>query len=119
MRSPLLAVLVGKGEFGRPGRGSHTRGQRGKRGGGPRALCLPYHWRDESCCFLCRRFNRNGHLKFHMQRLHSTEGQQPPELAPGPSQTIILNSDEDGSSGEALATLQSEQTREVFLWRQA
>ncbi|NXT66615.1 ZN335 protein, partial [Chaetops frenatus] len=50
-------------------------------------------------CQVCgQRFNRNGHLKFHMQRLHSSEGKRPgPGAAP---QTIILNSDED-----TLATL--------------
>uniref|UniRef100_A0A670IR21 Zinc finger protein 335 n=1 Tax=Podarcis muralis TaxID=64176 RepID=A0A670IR21_PODMU len=55
-------------------------------------------------CHVCgQRFNRNGHLKFHMQRLHSAEGgKQAPELAPSASQTIILNSDD-----EALATLQT------------
>lgn len=52
-------------------------------------LALPLH-----------RFNRNGHLKFHTQRLHSSEGKRPgPAAAP---QTIILNSDED-----TLATLHS------------
>ncbi|KAJ8017199.1 hypothetical protein DPEC_G00015330 [Dallia pectoralis] len=56
-------------------------------------------------CEICgQRFNRNGHLKFHMERLHS---QDPPARKSrsgggGPQQTIILNSDE-----EALATLQS------------
>lgn len=48
------------------------------------------------------RFNRNGHLKFHMERLHS---QDPPtkktRSGGGSQQTIIVNSDE-----EALATLQ-------------
>ncbi|NXE44156.1 ZN335 protein, partial [Ptilorrhoa leucosticta] len=50
-------------------------------------------------CQVCgQRFNRNGHLKFHTQRLHSSEGKRPgPAAAP---QTIILNSDED-----TLATL--------------
>lgn len=51
--------------------------------------------------FLCR-FNRNGHLKFHMQRLHSSEGKRPGAPAAAAQQTIILNSDED-----TLATLQS------------
>ncbi|XP_014381252.1 zinc finger protein 335 isoform X1 [Alligator sinensis] len=54
-------------------------------------------------CQVCgQRFNRNGHLKFHMQRLHSSDGKRsgPPE--PTAQQTIILNSDED-----ALATLQT------------
>ncbi|KAM6163869.1 zinc finger protein 335 [Rhynchocyon petersi] len=55
-------------------------------------------------CHLCgQRFNRNGHLKFHLQRLHSPDGRKlaaPP--APAPTQTIILNSDD-----ETLATLHS------------
>lgn len=50
-------------------------------------------------CSSCR-FNRNGHLKFHMQRLHSAEEKRPGAAAA--QQTIILNSDE-----ETLATLQS------------
>ncbi|NWS12362.1 ZN335 protein, partial [Pachyramphus minor] len=50
-------------------------------------------------CHVCgQRFNRNGHLKFHMQRLHSSEGKRPGPAAA--QQTIILNSDED-----TLATL--------------
>ncbi|XP_053102250.1 zinc finger protein 335 isoform X2 [Hemicordylus capensis] len=55
-------------------------------------------------CHVCgQRFNRNGHLKFHVQRLHSAEGKEPPPPASaGPPQTILLNSDE-----EALATLQT------------
>uniref|UniRef100_A0A8C0UXP8 Zinc finger protein 335 n=1 Tax=Cyanistes caeruleus TaxID=156563 RepID=A0A8C0UXP8_CYACU len=49
-------------------------------------------------CQVCgQRFNRNGHLKFHTQRLHSSEGKRP---GPAAQQTIILNSDED-----TLATL--------------
>ncbi|XP_010624505.1 zinc finger protein 335 isoform X1 [Fukomys damarensis] len=57
-------------------------------------------------CHLCgQRFNRNGHLKFHIQRLHSPDGRKagtPTARAPAqtPTQTIILNSDE-----ETLATL--------------
>ncbi|XP_014642894.1 PREDICTED: zinc finger protein 335 isoform X1 [Ceratotherium simum simum] len=57
-------------------------------------------------CHLCgQRFNRNGHLKFHIQRLHSPEGTKagsPTARAPArtPTQTIILNSDD-----ETLATL--------------
>ncbi|XP_027631533.1 zinc finger protein 335 [Tupaia chinensis] len=57
-------------------------------------------------CHLCgQRFNRNGHLKFHIQRLHSPDGRKsgtPSTQAPAqaPTQTIILNSDD-----EALATL--------------
>ncbi|XP_055977195.1 zinc finger protein 335 [Sorex fumeus] len=57
-------------------------------------------------CHLCgQRFNRNGHLKFHIQRLHSPDGRKtgtPTSRAPArtPTQTIILNSDD-----ETLATL--------------
>ncbi|KAJ8401355.1 hypothetical protein AAFF_G00385860 [Aldrovandia affinis] len=54
-------------------------------------------------CEVCgQRFNRNGHLKFHMERLHSLD---PPARKPRlatPQQAIIVNSDE-----EVLATLQS------------
>uniref|UniRef100_A0A8C6Z3C4 Zinc finger protein 335 n=1 Tax=Nothoprocta perdicaria TaxID=30464 RepID=A0A8C6Z3C4_NOTPE len=54
-------------------------------------------------CQICgQRFNRNGHLKFHMQRLHSSEGKRPGAPAATAQQTIILNSDED-----TLATLQT------------
>uniref|UniRef100_A0A8D2Q0I7 Zinc finger protein 335 n=1 Tax=Varanus komodoensis TaxID=61221 RepID=A0A8D2Q0I7_VARKO len=54
-------------------------------------------------CHVCgQRFNRNGHLKFHKQRLHSSGGKPPPESAPGAPQTLLLSSDE-----EALATLQT------------
>ncbi|NWU06264.1 ZN335 protein, partial [Cephalopterus ornatus] len=50
-------------------------------------------------CQVCgQRFNRNGHLKFHTQRLHSSEGKRPGPAAA--QQTIILKSDED-----TLATL--------------
>uniref|UniRef100_A0A4W4G8V5 C2H2-type domain-containing protein n=1 Tax=Electrophorus electricus TaxID=8005 RepID=A0A4W4G8V5_ELEEL len=52
-------------------------------------------------CEVCgQRFNRNGHLKFHMERLH-TQDPPPRKARAGTSQqTIIVNSDE-----EALATL--------------
>ncbi|EMP28283.1 hypothetical protein UY3_14617 [Chelonia mydas] len=54
-------------------------------------------------CQICgQRFNRNGHLKFHMQRLHCSEGKRLGQPAAATQQTIILNSDE-----EALATLQT------------
>ncbi|CAN8191108.1 unnamed protein product [Coccothraustes coccothraustes] len=50
-------------------------------------------------CQVCgQRFNRNGHLKFHTQRLHSSDGKRPGPAAA--QQTIILNSNED-----TLATL--------------
>ncbi|XP_021094754.1 zinc finger protein 335 isoform X6 [Heterocephalus glaber] len=58
-------------------------------------------------CHLCgQRFNRNGHLKFHIQRLHSPDSRKagtPTGRAPAqtPTQTIILNSDEE----ETLATV--------------
>lgn len=58
-------------------------------------------------------FNRNGHLKFHIQRLHSPDGRKAaaptarPPAGP-PTQTIILNSDD-----ETLATLHSEQDPRV------
>ncbi|NXP73274.1 ZN335 protein, partial [Ramphastos sulfuratus] len=53
-------------------------------------------------CQICgQRFNRNGHLKFHMQRLHSSEGKHL-GLPAAAQQAIILNSDED-----TLATLQT------------
>ncbi|XP_038185330.1 zinc finger protein 335 isoform X1 [Arvicola amphibius] len=53
-------------------------------------------------CHLCgQRFNRNGHLKFHIQRLHSSEGRKTGgSTARAPAQTIILNSEE-----ETLTTL--------------
>ncbi|NXY39741.1 ZN335 protein, partial [Pomatorhinus ruficollis] len=52
-------------------------------------------------CQVCgQRFNRNGHLKFHTQRLHSSEAKRPGPAAA--QQTIILKSDED-----TLATLHS------------
>lgn len=61
----------------------------------------------EPSSFPCS-FNRNGHLKFHIQRLHSPDGRKagtPTARAPAgtPTQTIILNSDD-----ETLATLHSE-----------
>uniref|UniRef100_A0A4W4GDF3 C2H2-type domain-containing protein n=1 Tax=Electrophorus electricus TaxID=8005 RepID=A0A4W4GDF3_ELEEL len=62
-------------------------------------------------CEVCgQRFNRNGHLKFHMERLH-TQDPPPRKARAGTSQqTIIVNSDE-----EALATLQSESTPPAHL----
>lgn len=47
------------------------------------------------------RFNRNGHLKFHMERLHNQAHPSRKNRTATPQQTIIVNSDE-----EALATLQ-------------
>nr|XP_023652536.1 zinc finger protein 335 isoform X5 [Paramormyrops kingsleyae] len=54
-------------------------------------------------CEVCgQRFNRNGHLKFHMERLHSLDP-PPRKVRPSSSQqAIMVNSDE-----EALATLQT------------
>uniref|UniRef100_A0A3P8UJ74 Zinc finger protein 335 n=1 Tax=Cynoglossus semilaevis TaxID=244447 RepID=A0A3P8UJ74_CYNSE len=60
-------------------------------------------------CKLCgQRFNRNGHLKFHMERLHNQENPTRKRTATA-AQTIIVNSDE-----EALATLQSLQTHQTI-----
>lgn len=61
--------------------------------------------RASSCrLFTLLSFNRNGHLKFHIQRLHSIDGRKPgTSTARAPAQTIILNSEE-----ETLATLHSE-----------
>ncbi|XP_066558306.1 zinc finger protein 335 isoform X2 [Amia ocellicauda] len=54
-------------------------------------------------CDVCgQRFNRNGHLKFHMERLHSLDPPVRKTRLGGSQQAIILNSNE-----EALATLQS------------
>lgn len=74
-------------------------------------MCLWDPWPAESTgsCAVCgtlhltlplHRFNRNGHLKFHTQRLHSSESKRPGPAAA--QQTIILKSDED-----TLATLHS------------
>ncbi|XP_029468073.1 zinc finger protein 335 isoform X2 [Rhinatrema bivittatum] len=53
-------------------------------------------------CQICgQRFNRNGHLKFHIERLHSLEGKKPLRQVAS-AQHIVLNSDED-----ALTTLQT------------
>ncbi|XP_045912253.1 zinc finger protein 335-like isoform X1 [Micropterus dolomieu] len=53
-------------------------------------------------CKLCgQRFNRNGHLKFHMERLHSQDHATRKSRTATSQQTIIVNGDE-----EALATLQ-------------
>ncbi|XP_058846679.1 zinc finger protein 335-like isoform X6 [Acipenser ruthenus] len=54
-------------------------------------------------CEICgQRFNRNGHLKFHMERLHSYEPPARKARLGGTQQAVILNSDE-----ETLATLQT------------
>uniref|UniRef100_A0A4W4GDI4 C2H2-type domain-containing protein n=2 Tax=Electrophorus electricus TaxID=8005 RepID=A0A4W4GDI4_ELEEL len=62
-------------------------------------------------CEVCgQRFNRNGHLKFHMERLH-TQDPPPRKARAGTSQqTIIVNSDE-----EALATLQTLQAGQTVI----
>uniref|UniRef100_A0A3Q3VMS4 C2H2-type domain-containing protein n=1 Tax=Mola mola TaxID=94237 RepID=A0A3Q3VMS4_MOLML len=52
-------------------------------------------------CKLCGQFNRNGHLKFHMERLHNQDHPTRKNRTAATQQTIIVNSDE-----EALATLQ-------------
>ncbi|XP_041859714.1 zinc finger protein 335 isoform X1 [Melanotaenia boesemani] len=62
-------------------------------------------------CKLCgQRFNRNGHLKFHMERLHSQDHPARKSRTPSAQQTIIVNSDE-----EALATLQSLQAHQTVI----
>lgn len=50
------------------------------------------------------RFNRNGHLKFHMERLHNQDHPTRKNRTSTSQQTIIVNNDE-----EALATLQSKE----------
>nr|XP_020503962.1 zinc finger protein 335-like [Labrus bergylta]XP_020512760.1 zinc finger protein 335-like [Labrus bergylta] len=62
-------------------------------------------------CKLCgQRFNRNGHLKFHMERLHNQDHPTRKGRNPNAQQTIIVNSDE-----EALATLQSLQGHQTVI----
>ncbi|TMS16146.1 Zinc finger protein 335 [Larimichthys crocea] len=62
-------------------------------------------------CKLCgQRFNRNGHLKFHMERLHNQDHPTRKNRTGTSQQTIIVNSDE-----EALATLQSLQTHQTAI----
>ncbi|KAI4823903.1 hypothetical protein KUCAC02_012457 [Chaenocephalus aceratus] len=62
-------------------------------------------------CNLCgQRFNRNGHLKFHMERLHSQDHLARKARTASSQQTIIVNSDE-----EALATLQSLQAHQTVI----
>ncbi|XP_034446255.1 zinc finger protein 335-like isoform X3 [Hippoglossus hippoglossus] len=62
-------------------------------------------------CKLCgQRFNRNGHLKFHMERLHSQDHPTRKTRSDSSQHTIIVNSDE-----EALATLQSLQAHQTVI----
>ncbi|XP_023283392.1 zinc finger protein 335 isoform X1 [Seriola lalandi dorsalis] len=62
-------------------------------------------------CKLCgQRFNRNGHLKFHMERLHNQDHPTRKSRTTTSQQTIIVNSDE-----EALATLQSLQAHQTVI----
>uniref|UniRef100_A0A1A8BZR7 Zinc finger protein 335 n=2 Tax=Nothobranchius TaxID=28779 RepID=A0A1A8BZR7_NOTKA len=62
-------------------------------------------------CKICgQRFNRNGHLKFHMDRLHNNDNANRKGRSSSSQQTIILNSDE-----EALATLQSLQSHPTVI----
>ncbi|XP_035512543.1 zinc finger protein 335-like isoform X2 [Morone saxatilis] len=62
-------------------------------------------------CKLCgQRFNRNGHLKFHMERLHNQDHPTRKNRTATSQQTIIVNSDE-----EALATLQSLQAHQTVI----
>ncbi|XP_061540907.1 zinc finger protein 335-like isoform X5 [Phycodurus eques] len=66
-----------------------------------------------SCKLCCQSFNRNGHLKFHMERLHNQEQTTTAtrkSRAAASQQTIIVNSDE-----EALATLQSLQAHQAVI----
>ncbi|XP_076015457.1 zinc finger protein 335-like isoform X2 [Genypterus blacodes] len=61
-------------------------------------------------CKLCgQRFNRNGHLKFHMERLHNQDHSNKNRLTTS-QQTILVNSDE-----EALTTLQSLQAHQTVI----
>ncbi|XP_057686379.1 zinc finger protein 335 isoform X2 [Corythoichthys intestinalis] len=62
-------------------------------------------------CTLCgQSFNRNGHLKFHMDRLHHQHQTTTKSRTAASQQTIIVNRDE-----EALATLQSLQTHQTVI----
>ncbi|XP_056129878.1 zinc finger protein 335-like isoform X2 [Lampris incognitus] len=62
-------------------------------------------------CKLCgQRFNRNGHLKFHMERLHNQDHPARKNRTPASQQTIIVNDDE-----EAMATLQSLQAGQTVI----
>lgn len=63
-----------------------------------------------SCEQCGQRFKRNGHLKFHMERLHNLDQATRKTLSAGSQQTIIVNSDE-----EALATLQSLQAGQTVI----
>ncbi|XP_043946173.1 zinc finger protein 335 isoform X2 [Protopterus annectens] len=64
--------------------------------------------------FICQccgqRFNRNGHLKFHMERLHSAEWKKDNQEAATTQEAILLNSEEN-----TLATLQSLQPEQEVL----
>ncbi|KAG7283873.1 hypothetical protein CRUP_034060 [Coryphaenoides rupestris] len=55
------------------------------------------------------KFNRNGHLKFHMERLHNQETARKSRAPMAQQQTIIVNNEE-----VALATLQSLQGQTVL-----
>ncbi|XP_028309002.1 zinc finger protein 335 isoform X2 [Gouania willdenowi] len=63
-----------------------------------------------SCKFCGQRFNRNGHLKFHEDRLHNQVHAIRKGQATSTQQTIIVNSDE-----EALATLKSLQAHPTVI----
>nr|XP_005167194.1 zinc finger protein 335-like [Danio rerio] len=63
-----------------------------------------------SCQVCGQRFNRNGHLKFHMERLHTHEPSLRKAHSVPSQQTIIINSDE-----EALATLQNLQAGQTVI----
>ncbi|XP_054643480.1 zinc finger protein 335-like isoform X2 [Dunckerocampus dactyliophorus] len=62
-------------------------------------------------CKLCgQSFNRNGHLKFHMERLHNQEHPTRKSHTLTSQQTVIVNSDD-----EALTTLQSLQAHQTVI----
>lgn len=63
-----------------------------------------------ACKHCGQRFNRNGHLKFHVERLHSQDQSTRKNRSSTSQQTIIVNSDE-----EALATLQSLQAHQTTI----
>lgn len=58
------------------------------------------------------RFNRNGHLKFHMERLHNQDHPTRKNRTATSQQTIIVNNDE-----EALATLQCKKHNTMQGWK--
>ncbi|XP_034028169.1 zinc finger protein 335-like isoform X2 [Thalassophryne amazonica] len=63
-----------------------------------------------SCKYCGQRFNRNGHLKFHMDRLHNQDHPTRKNPTAPSQQAIVVNSDE-----EALASLQSLQEHQAVI----